>query len=330
MKKIKDIEAMSFSQRVEYMGNLISRLDVFPSARGYEGCVYFVGDELILKKFDTKKNYEVLELVFESYCEESNKFESMGYAIPKIFSWMKVPRNKIVDGRSFDFYILEQRVPGKNMFIGKIDNIYDSLSDQFTKMNFDHIILNPEKYVEEYKFIVKKYLENFIEMNRIIEGLSVREIEKFIETVYAIYVKGEYNVPDVHAKNVLFSNNSLNLIDNYMCLKKSLVYVNKLTAYEFMLSRIIILFRQNNYVGEIRNKFFDNSIKSSQIEEMINENMNLCASSLKKMVQAMQRCCEHSESLTKDDYNRAYKQLVKHLDDQKAKDVLSSFEICKY
>ena len=330
MKKIKDIEAMSFSQRVEYMENLISRLDIFPSARGYEGCVYFVGDELILKKFDTKKNYEVLELVFESYCEESNKFESMGYAIPKIFSWMKVPRNKIVDGRSFDFYILEQRVPGKNMFIGKIDNIYDSLSDQFTKMNFDHIILNPEKYVEEYKFIVKKYLENFIEMNRIIEGLSVREIEKFIETVYAIYVKGEYNVPDVHAKNVLFSNNSLNLIDNYMCLKKSLVYVNKLTAYEFMLSRIIILFRQNNYVGEIRNKFFDNSIKSSQIEEMINENMNLCASSLKKMVQAMQRCCEHSESLTKDDYNRAYKQLVRHLDDQKAKDVLSSFEICKY
>jgi len=330
MKKIKDIEAMSFSQRVEYMGNLISRLDVFPSARGYEGCVYFVGDELILKKFDTKKNYEVLELVFESYCEESNKFESMGYAIPKIFAWMKIPRNKIVDGRSFDFYILEQRVPGKNMFIGKIDNIYDSLSDQFTKMNFDHIILNPEKYVEEYKFIVKKYLENFIEMNRIIEGLSVREIEKFIETVYAIYVKGEYNVPDVHAKNVLFSNNSLNLIDNYMCLKKSLVYVNKLTAYEFMLSRIIILFRQNNYVGEIRKKFFDNSIKSSQIEEMINENMNLCASSLKKMVQAMQRCCEHSESLTKNDYNRAYKQLVRHLDDQKAKDVLSSFEICKY
>jgi uncharacterized protein YecT (DUF1311 family) len=44
----------------------------------------------------------------------------------------------------------------------------------------------------------------------------------------------------------------------------------------------------------------------------------------------MQRCCEHSEALTKDDYNRAYKQLVKHLDEQKAKDVLSSFEIAKY
>lgn len=330
MKKINDIEMMSFSQRLEYMGNLISRLEIFPSARGCEGCVYFVGDELVLKKFDTKKNYEVLELVFESYCEESNKFESMGYAIPKIFAWMKIPRSKILDGRAFDFYILEQRVPGKNMFIGKIDNIYDSLSDQFTRMNFDHIITNPEKYVEEYKFIVKKYLENFIEMNRIIEGLSVREIEKFIETVYALYIKGEYNVPDVHAKNVLFTDNSLNLVDNYMCLKKSLVYVNKLTAYEFMLSRIIILFRQNNYVGEIKRKFFDNSIKSTQIEEMINENMNLCASSLKKMVIAMQRCCENCDSLTKDDYTRAYKQLVRHLDEQKAKEVLASFEISKY
>jgi hypothetical protein len=115
-----------------------------------------------------------------------------------------------------------------------------------------------------------------------------------------------------------------------MCLKKSLVYVNKLTAYEFMLSRIIILFRQNNYVGEIKRKFFDNSIKSTQIEEMINENMNLCASSLKKMVIAMQRCCENCDSLTKDDYTRAYKQLVRHLDEQKAKEVLASFEISKY
>ena len=330
MKKIKDIESMSFSQRVEYMGNLISRLDIFPSARGYEGCVYFVGDELILKKFDTKKNYEVLELVFESYCEESNKFESMGYAIPKIFAWMKIPRSVILDGRAFDFYILEQRVPGKDMFIGKLDNIYDSLSDQFTRANFEHIIMNPEKYVEEYKHVVKKYLENFIEMNRIIDGLSVREIEKFIETVYAIYIKGEYNIPDVHARNVLFTDHSLNLIDNYMCLKKTLVYVNRLTAYEFMLSRIIMLFRQNNYVGEIQKKFFDGSIQSTQIEEMINENMNLCASSLKKMVLAMQRCCEHSESLTKDDYARAYKQLTKHLNYQKAKEVLSSFEISKY
>jgi hypothetical protein len=48
------------------------------------------------------------------------------------------------------------------------------------------------------------------------------------------------------------------------------------------------------------------------------------------MIVAMQRCCEHSDSLTKDDYKRAYKQLVRHLDDQKAKEVLSSFEIDKY
>lgn len=328
--KVKDIEKMSLAERREYIGRLIPHLNTFPAKRGCEGCVYFISDELILKKFDTKKDYEVMEIVFESYCEESNKFEAMGYSIPKIFAWQKIPKSVILDGRSCDFYILEQRLPGKSMFIGKIDNIYDSLSDQFSRLNFEHILLAPEKHIEQYKIIVKKYLETFIEMNRIIESLSVREIEKFIETVYAIYLKGEYNVPDVHAKNVLFTDNSLSLIDNYMCMKKSLVYINRFTAYEFMLSRIIMLFRQNNYVGEIRKKIFDNTLQSSQIEEMINENMNLCASSLKKMVIAMQRCCEHCEALTKNDYNRAYKQLIKHLDDQKAKEVLSSFEISKY
>lgn len=332
--KIEEIELMSFSQRLEYMGRLIPKLDDYQSNRGYEGCVYFINDDLIIKKFDTKKNYEILELVFEAYCEESNKFESMGYSIPKIFAWARVPKKKIVDGRSFDFYILEQRLPGKNMFIGKIDNIYESLNLQFSSKDFGHIILAPEKYVEEYKYIVKKYLETYIEMNRIIDTMSIREIEKFIETVYAVYLKGEYNVPDVHAKNVLYTNDSLNLIDNYMCRRKSLVLLNKYTAYEFILSRIIILFRQNNYIGELKKNYFNGSItsaiSSAQIEEMINENMSLCASSLKKMVLAMQKCCEHSESLTKQDYSRAYTQLVKHLDDQRAREVLSSFEICKY
>lgn len=327
--KIKDIEKMSISERLEYMNKLIPHLEEYPMNRGYEGCVYFINNDLVMKQFDTKKDYEILELVFESYCEESNKFEAMGYSIPKIFSWLRIPKKRPLDKRLYDFYILEQRMPGKNMFIGKLEDIYENFSDQYSKLVYNQIILTPERFMSDFKFIAQNYIQKYIEMNQIIESMSVRQLEKFIETVYGLYVKAEYNVPDVHAKNVIFARDSLSLVDNFMCKKKSLVYLNRLTAYEFMLSRIIILFRQNSYVGDIKRKYCGD-LYSLQIDKMIDENMNLCASSLKKMVLAMQRCCEHCDLITQDDYKRAYNQLVKYLDDQKAKEVLSSFEISKY
>ena len=73
-KTCKDIEKMSDAERMEFLNKVIPDLDKFPIKRGNEGCVYFLNDELVVKKYDTKKNYNVLECVFDAYCDEYRTF----------------------------------------------------------------------------------------------------------------------------------------------------------------------------------------------------------------------------------------------------------------
>lgn len=325
-KTCKDIEKMSDVERMEFMNRVIPHLEDFPKKRGYEGCVYFLNDELIIKKYDTKKNFNVLECVFDAYCDEYKRFSELGYKIPRIFAWIKIPLNVITSGRTYDYYILEQCVPGKSMFIGKVKDIYDFFSEQYSEEFFDIILSSPNEHYFEFKNVVKRYIQTYVEMNQIIESMSVQEIQRFIDTVYQLHVNGKYNIPDVHAKNVIFAKDSLFLIDNYMCERKSLVYVNKLTSFEFLVSRIIMLFRQNSFVSKFARDPQYGFIEEFEYRKLIEENMDLCVSSLKKMIAAIKVSCNATQDLSQSDYDRAYKHLIMHLDSQRATEVVNALK----
>ena len=325
----KKIEKMSELKRLEFIHNTIKYLDSLPQKRGQEGCVYFLNDELVLKKYDTKKNYDVMECVFDAYCEESIKFTNGGYKVPRIFAWMKVPKDIVVDGRKFDFYVLEERVPGKDMFIGKLDDIYEYVNSQYSLADFNYIISYPDKFISEYKAIVKRYIQRYVEMNQIVDKLSYSELKRFIETIRVLHADGKYNVPDVHVKNVVLAPSSLYLIDNYMCNKSALYYVNKLDSFEFLVSRIIVLFRQNSNILSLKKSVLNGSLTDIDIEELINSNMDLCTSSIKKMLAVVKECCNHSDKVSANDYRRMENYLVRLLDSRRTQEVLSSFEIGK-
>ncbi len=327
---LKKIEKMSDLKRLEFIHSLIPYLDSLPQKRGLEGCVYFLNNDLILKKYDTNKNYEVMSCIFDAYCEESISFSNRGYRVPRIFAWTKVPKKVIDPTRKFDFFVLEERVPGKDMFLGKLDNIYELFNDQYTFSDFSYILGAPDKFKSEYKQIVKKYIQRYVEMNQIIDKLSYSEMKKFIETVRVLHAESKYNVPDVHVKNVILSPSSLYLIDNYVYNKSSLVYMNKINSFEFLVSRIIILFRQNSNILNLKKSTLADHLTNSEIEELINTNMDLCASSIKKLMAVAKECCKHSSRVSAGDYQRMEYHLNKLLDRSRAEEVLSSFEIDRH
>ena len=328
---VRELEQMSDLDRAFYLQKLLNNLERYECNKGQEGCVYFINKDYIVKKYDRKKNAQLMDGIFEAYCEENNIFANMGYNIPKIFAWLKVPTPlQFSEDVSYDYYILEQRIEGKTLYIGKLDGIYEYVSDVFSKIKFDSTILAPRLFSYEYKEIIKKYIELYISMNERLISMNDAEIQLFIETMFAIFKEGEFNFPDVHAKNVIMTKESLFLIDNYAARKKNLLIVNKYSDYEFMFSRIFLLFRQNTNVRNLKNSNLEMlGVLTKDVVDMIDENMDLCTSALEKMLKAMKKCCANSKLPNINDYRRACGQLTRLLDRQRAEELLSSFEFVR-
>ena len=93
-------------------------------ASGKEGTVYFVSDKYIVKKYENDAMWVVLNELFEAYCEENKRFADNGYSVPKIYSWLKIPRaHNIFESRysssydyDYDFYVLEERAEGRELY----------------------------------------------------------------------------------------------------------------------------------------------------------------------------------------------------------------------
>ena len=105
-----------------------------------------------------------------------------------------------------------------------------------------------------------------------------------------MFKEGRYAIPDVHARNVLIdSNNKLRLIDLYMEKDDIGADAMKMTPAEsLLLARTVALF---NYNGDVKNR---TKIKSdlSFVDEMANDNEQLCFEAMKKVVKAAKGLCD--------------------------------------
>ena len=82
------IENLSDADKQYLLLSSIPLLSGFKSRAGNEGRVYFVSKDVIVKKYFSKiDNPDVLENVFNKYCEECDYFHMKGYNIPKIYTW---------------------------------------------------------------------------------------------------------------------------------------------------------------------------------------------------------------------------------------------------
>lgn len=201
--------------------NIIQNLDKYAFHQGTEGKAYFIDDKFVVKEYVPKirKDVNFFDDVFDSYCSELKQFAEDGYAIPKFYSWLKVPNaNKFSLGeKAFSYYILQEKMPGRWMYndIDEINDVYELCKhlcsyDDYLALMADPFKGNPKLRRE----ILKTYISDYIKMNQMIESLPAGELEKFVMSAYEMHMNGKFSFPDLYIKNVLIDQSRISLIDN--------------------------------------------------------------------------------------------------------------------
>ena len=196
----------------EILLSAVFELDKFPKKSGQEGTAYFIDENFVIKEMmgdqDSFFKYEN----FEKYCRELQDFHKKGLAVPEIYSWTMLPKTMFKNSRFDRYYVLQERVKGKEMMNKGLSYSYEDCKDFCSREEFNGAILSQEG--ELYKKIVLTFLENSLRMNEQLAELPESVIENFILSDYEMMRNEEYGAVDMHSGNVLFDGKKLTVIDN--------------------------------------------------------------------------------------------------------------------
>lgn len=320
-----DINMMTKEQREEYLSALVLQLKKFKSSSGSEGTAYFVGNNLVVKEyvkttgFHSKNLY--IDSIFDLYCQEIQNFAKQGYLVPEIYSWIKYIPKSGVFSKNIEprYYILEEKINGRGLYLPSLHDCYLLFEDECSIKKFEKVIKNPNENLSLCKEIIRTYISDYIYANEIVASMSDADLDAFVTTISSMFEQAEYGLPDVHASNVMISENKLKLIDNYMMVKQESTYFNSQTVEEFLLARFLILFRSNEKVAEfgLKNKlvYFDDS---SDLRSLMDKNLLLCEAALEKIFKSMKRCLDGKTVQNQRVLHTAYQRLARLLDYDKA------------
>ena len=284
------IENLNEEERQHLLMQAIPMLQDLPSKEGNEGRIFYVSNDVIVKKYFSKIDKpEVLSGAFDQYCRECEEFVLKGYDLPRIYAWSMFSRP---DHSGFDYYLLEERIPGRELFLSNILKMYEQeFQDHIDKEDYKAVVAYPDLEPKLYEKIVKSYIHDFIEMNERIESMSDLDLEQFLQGIYGMFVECQYAIPDVHARNVLFHQGKLNLIDLYLEHDRDAYKALRSTPAEnLLLARMVALF---NFNGDIK-KYKSNEISMRHINDDIDFNGVLCTEAMKKVIRAGKRICKFS------------------------------------
>lgn len=321
-----DISLLSDEQRKEFLLSIIPQIKKYSSISGGEGTAYFIGNGLIVKEFDKMADRALLDSIFEAYAEESQKFARMGYVVPQIYAWAKTDEKKrLFFEPTFKhrYYILEEQVQGRELFLSALNSIYEQIRCECSRKEYEKALQNPQQNALLYKQIVKDYIDDFIMVNAYIESMSDADMEKFIDSLYQMFVQAEYSIPDIHKKNVFMSDGGLKIIDNFMAVKSQHIYFGKLLPDEFLATMLVLLFKPNISVNEM---FKDSKLESNMIGEfqaLVGQNRIVCTAAIEKVLRAMRKYLDGKNIENFRILHTAYQRLSKILDFNKAAELVS-------
>lgn len=279
MRKYKK-KITTYEDYDEILFDSISKLDKCSYLCGGEGRVYFLDDDFVIKKIELDDvPDEDMVFGFNAFCEEIQSFGETGLCVPKVYTW-----HIIQDGEKVDCYILQERVHGRRLFESDIENIYSRCADFCTREEFLSAIKNKEENRELFGKIVYRFIEGFIETNRMLLDVDDEEIRNFIKTDFRLVYKSIYGKPDVHGENIIFDGSKLTLIDNFFdTLPNTHNYERaKITT----LKQILLIFYYNELVKEYAG--FNCSLKP-EFKKMKEENFALCYQAMSRFLKITQQ-----------------------------------------
>lgn len=278
---------LKFSKEDLMMYDAISKLDTFPYSSGGEGDAYFVSDDLVLKRYYKKVDKE-FDLIFEDYCLEMQKFANLGFAVPKIYAWTKIPNynRKVNPENRYDYYVLEERMKGRQLFYGFLEDLYPVCKQLCEKEDFLLAINHPEDDRLLFNEILTAYVKDFQMVNDYLCSMPEAQIDKFLSDAYAMCVDGRFSMPDMFPANIIFNKKGISIIDNTLENRNTEDRTSKDFADSLMTNGLIWMFFYNNFVTNPR-EFIE---KDYETVQFLNKKRDKVIKACKQaMVRVMQR-----------------------------------------
>lgn len=273
----------------EYLLSLVPKLRRFPSKSGGEGTAYFVDDKFVVKEMQYKFDENIFSFVFNDFCAEMQKFANQGYSVPKIYSWLQIPNEKnLWTENEYRYYILEERVPGREIYLSSVKEIYDICKHLCSKDEFEGALIN-NKSKSLLREIYKIFIKDYIDANEKVVSLSNAELEKFFDTIFIAVDDAKYCYPDLYFKNIMIDKDQINLIDLRNTSDNNLVDMKKHVKHESVIFDLIKVM-YNNY--EISKKISKNMISDQQIINLIEENNKLVKEIFIKSIKILKKRTE--------------------------------------
>ena len=209
-------------KNIDYFGMLLDFIPIrkrYKSYAGSEGIAYFVSPNLVLKEYTKSDDWEAFDKIFNCYCSEIQNCSRAGMLVSEIYSWVKVPNMGHYtkgDKNAYQYFILEERVPGRELYFGYLEDAYSLVSDICSVSEFKKALTNDGSN-SLYREIVRRYILDYIQMNEYLESLSDDKLSGFLEDIYSMYKNGKFSYPDLFPHNIFTDkNSSIKMIDMHM------------------------------------------------------------------------------------------------------------------
>lgn len=288
----KEIEIFEQKKYDEMLENLIPFLGQFASKSGKEGSVYFVDDNFVVKEIVNNYRQDKIARFFDCYVKEQQKFANEGCLIPRVYS-SKVIKSQNADGSSrFGFYILEDKFQGNDIFVRISENFFSDFKRTFETGNCDVNLDQKDMSLDA----MKKYINNFITQNNFLMGLSDDKFDALVLTVYKMFKKGKYSLPDVHAGNLLVNDKGFNVIDNYVIDKSSRSYLRQMDSGWFLTTRFLGVFKESVKISSaLQQTAIEKKEGLATLYELQEKNMFYTEKVMKRVMISVKRCLSQNE-----------------------------------
>ena len=306
--------------RLEYddvLLDLIPYLKYFQFVEGGEGKAYFIPNGYVVKEYSKVAENDLFDKYFEAYAREIQGFSKQSLVVPNIYAWNKIPQvvvNRNVPKIQYNYYILEERIKGRPIFSGPIEDIFHLCTDLCDENQFNKVAANPYLNGALYNEIAKRFVNDYISMNQSIESLSDADIERFVMSVYHMFEKGENSSPDMYPSNVLLTpEKQLCIIDNHLISKTEDAYFNANSPEGLTLTGLLFLFLYNEMVGDLKNlPYFAIEGANFDLCGMIEKNSGACDAAIRKIMKVTKKCIEKPVVINKNILERLYL-MLKHI-----------------
>lgn len=326
---MKENSGLIFDSYNDMLLNVIPHLNSYHKIHGGEGVAYFLDGDFVVKEYLDTDNWQMFDIVFSTYCEEMQKFANEGYNVPKIYAWLKIPNmGHYTSGQpnKNKYYILEEKVKGRSLYYGFLEEFYPECVHKFTKRQFLNIVHNPNENLIQIDEIVRMYLKDYIQMNEFLESVSEEELARLVVSAYDLHIKGEHSEPDLYPCNVLVDGEKMNIIDTHIYVDSEDRRIPPNILIDSFFINLINLFVYNDNVKRLENAVLYGLDKSNQRDYSYykQKNNKVSKAAIERVLKVMNKYCDSPTLTNPKAYMSAFNTLQSFLGKRKAAEVLKN------